>query len=354
MKELRQKKEKYRVAICGHFGGNKDFYDGQTIKTRTIADCLKKEFGAEYITCIDTYGGIIRAPFYLLQLVARLRNSENIIILPAQNGVKVLVPFLMIFNKFFHKKIHYVVIGGWLPALLEKYVGLIDIMQKIDYIYVETSTMRDQLKDKGFDNVLILPNFKDLEVCKENQLEYVHQEPYKICTFSRIMKNKGIEDIVAAVDLVNKTLKRCVYRIDVYGKIDEKYKDEFRLLQEQNRDFLCYKGIVAPNKSVTVLKNYFFLAFPTRFFTEGIPGTIIDAYAAGIPVVSAKWESFSDLIDEGLSGFGYSMGNDKELVSLLMKIEKNPECILNMKRYCLNKANLYIPEAALEILSEKL
>jgi hypothetical protein len=60
-----------------------------------------------------------------------------------------------------------------------------------------------------------------------------------------------------------------------------------------------------------VLKDYFALLFPTHFYTEGIPGTVIDAYAAGIPVISAKWESYSDVIDEGVTGIGYKDGAER-------------------------------------------
>ena len=352
---MRKRKDiKYVATICGHFGGNKNFYDGQTVKTQTIATCLKDEFGAKNITCVDTYGGIKRAPLYISQLIDRFICSNNIIILPAQNGIKLLAPLLVLINRLFHKKIHYIVIGGWLPELLDKDIRLSSCLKKFDFIYVETSIMKNRLEDKGFNNIVLLTNFKDLEILNENELIYEHQEPYSLCTFSRVMEKKGIEDIIVAVDLVNRKLNRIAYKLDIYGQIDVPYENQFQLLMEQNKDFVTYKGVVAPNKSVYILREYFFLAFPTKFFTEGIPGTIIDAYAAGVPVVSSKWESFADLVEDGLSGIGYSMGNIDELVSILVKIAKKPELILNMKKYCLQKAKLYTPEIILAILKEKL
>lgn len=347
MKELNNR---YKVAVCGHFGGKRNFFDGQTIKTKNIADCLEKEFGSKFIARIDTFGGKKRILIYLGQLLGCLKKSDNVIILPAQNGIRILAPFLAFFNRFFHKKLHYAVIGGWLPSFLEQHTALSDTLMKFDYIYVETSTMKTNLELKGFSNVLILPNFKDLEICNEYDLCRSHKEPYRICIFSRITKNKGIEDIAVAIDFINKKLNRCVYKLDIYGSVEQEYKNDFQDLQERYKNFVCYKGVVAPNKSSTVLKNYFFLAFPTRFYTEGIPGTIIDAYSAGIPVVSAKWESYSDVVDEGLSGFGYSMGNNEELISILLKIVNDPDCILNMKEYCLKKAKDYTPDAAFAIL----
>ena len=97
------------------------------------------------------------------------------------------------------------------------------------------------------------------------------------------------------------------------------------------------------DKSVEVLKDYFLLVFPTLFYTEGIPGTILDAYAAGIPVLASKWECFNDVIDDGETGIGYEFANIKELIKSLELIYENPKIIINMKKSCIEKANQYLP-----------
>lgn len=65
--------------------------------------------------------------------------------------------------------------------------------------------------------------------------------------------------------------------------------------------------------------------FPTLFYTEGIPGTIIDAYAAGLPVISSKWESYGDVIEDNVTGIGYEFGSDDALVEVLEMIKSNPQ-----------------------------
>ena len=46
-----------KVGICGHYGMNKPFFDGQTVKTKIITSQIEKEIGKENVLCIDTYGG---------------------------------------------------------------------------------------------------------------------------------------------------------------------------------------------------------------------------------------------------------------------------------------------------------
>ena len=103
-----------------------------------------------------------------------------------------------------------------------------------------------------------------------------------------------------------------------------------------------------------MLKNYYALLFPTRFFTEGIPGTVIDAYAAGVPVVSARWESFADIIDDGVTGIGYTIENTDELIALLENVSSFTQLIDSMRKNCLIKAAEYLPKNALNILVERM
>ena len=63
-----------------------------------------------------------------------MKNSQNMIILPAQNGVKVFVPLFLIINKFYKRKIFYVVIGGWLPGLIKNKQVLIRKLRMLNRI----------------------------------------------------------------------------------------------------------------------------------------------------------------------------------------------------------------------------
>lgn len=235
-------------------------------------------------------------------------------------------------------------IGGWLPEFLKRKPFLGKSLKKFDGIYVETSTMKQALELQSFRNVFILPNCKELDVLKEEELVYSYAEPLRLCTFSRVMKEKGIEDAVNAVIEANGRLGRNVFSLDIYGQIDNDYRDEFAGIQQQFPKYITYKGVVPFDKSVEVLKDYYALLFPTRFYTEGIPGTIIDAYASGIPVISSKWESFSDVIEDKKTGLGYEFGNKEDLIRVLEDIVNAPELIIQMKRICLCKAKQFMPK----------
>lgn len=346
---------KSKICVIGHLAKGLNLLDGQTVKTKIVTEELQNRFGEEQVLTVDTYGGrktLFKSP---IQTFRALKKSENVIIFPAHNGLRVYAPLLSFQKRFFKgRKIHYVVIGGWLPRFLKKRRYLAARLKKFDGIYVETSTMKKALEEKGFSNVYVMPNCKNLTVLSPDQLVYPASAPYKLCTFSRVMKEKGIETAVNAVKLVNESLGYQAFSLDIYGQVDSTQTEWFDNLQKNLPDYMRYCGCVDADKSVEVLREYFALLFPTHFYTEGIPGTIIDAYAAGIPVISARWESFSDVVDEGVTGIGYNFDDTEQFQKLLFDIAKNPETINSIKKNCLKKAQEYTPLTAIQVLVDQI
>ena len=293
------------VGICGHYGGGKVFLDGQTVKTKTITAELKKHFGDDEVLTVDTYGGARKIFKHLTQLRRLTAECENVIILPAHNGIRIFAPFLTFINRFYRHRLHYVVIGGWLPKLLSKHHSLVSKLKQFDCIYVETSGMAKKLEAMGFDNITVMKNCNDLQILSSKNLKTEFEEPYPLCTFSRVNKEKGIEDAVEAVENVNRVLGRTVFSLDIYGQIEETYQERFQSIQELFPEYIRYSGCVPFEQTTDVLRSYYAMIFPTHYFTEGIPGSVIDAYASGVPVISARWENFQDIIQENVTGFGF-------------------------------------------------
>lgn len=344
-----------KVAVIGHFGEGACLLNGQTVKTKIITEELQNQLGKSQVLKIDTHGGwktLLKAPF---QVFYALFRSKNVIILPAQNGLRVFAPLLWGHRLLFRsRKLHYVVIGGWLPQFVSKRRWLENTLKQFDGIYVETNTMKTALEDQGFGNVYVMPNCKKLKILTKEELVYPTGVPYKLCTFSRVMKEKGIETAVNAVKKVNEQLGYTAYTLDIYGQIDSAQTEWFEAVKSKFPVYVRYCGCVDPQQSVKVLRDYFALVFATHFYTEGIPGTIIDAYAAGIPVICARWESYADVIDEGATGLGYDLDCDWQLEAVLLEAVRKPENLICLKENCIYKAKRYTSEIGALILMERI
>jgi glycosyltransferase involved in cell wall biosynthesis len=346
---------KKTVSVIGHFAEGLNLSNGQTIKTRIVTDALKETLGEKEIGVFDTHGGkltLLKAPF---QCLSALSKARNVIILPAHNGIRVYAPLLRWLRPLFKKRrLHYVVIGGWLPEFLKKRKGLKKALLRFDGIYVETSFMKKALEEQGFSNVYVMPNFKDLPALKEQDLVYPSLFPLRLCTFSRVNAKKGIEDAVEAVKAINEKEGYAVYSLDIYGSIDAGQEEWFESLKKEFPDYIHYCGAVPYEESVAVLKDYYALLFPTHYFTEGIPGTIIDAYASGVPVIASKWQNYCDIVDEGKTGISYPFEEKDGLKRVLTDIMHEPKALLDMRQNCLLKAKDYSPDKAIKVLDDAL
>ncbi|WP_308270624.1 glycosyltransferase [Prevotella sp.] len=341
-----------RICVCGAFRLWDVPKGGQEVKTCILADTLETKYGKIYRIDTLAKNSRIKMPF---QLLLAMITCTDVVILPAHNGLVVLSKLLSKLNKLFHRRLHYSVIGGWLQDLLPNHPDVMKALHDFTGIYVETKTMMDALQKLGFTNVYVVPNCKPLSIIKKNDLDTSYSEPYKLVTFSRVTEKKGIGTAANSVMKLNKKYGRKVFTLDIYGPVDPGEDESwFAELRKSFTDAITYRGNAPFDKSVEILSGYFALLFPTQYFTEGIPGTIIDAYAAGVPVIASKWKSFADVVEEGITGLGYDFNTTTDLEKIMEKIITDPSIITNLKQGCVRKANDFLPQNAIKPLIDRI
>lgn len=339
------------ICMIGAFDFTRKDTGGQPVKTRELYDGLCRRYGADKILYVETRQWKKHIFRMLWQLLKNVPKADVLVMLPAHNGLKVF-SWLLQALKNKKAKLFYDVIGGWLPTVAQNDPKLLRALQKFDGIWVETSSMANTLRELGLTRVTVVPNFKTLTALKPEQLEMPATEPCRLATFSRVVEEKGITDAIETVAKVNAQLERTAYILDIYGPVAPQYTETFEQLQQQFGEFVTYKGVADPSESVQILKDYYALLFPTKFYTEGIPGTIIDAYCAGVPVITARWLNHADVFDEGVTGRGYSFGKIEELEQLLLELAENPGKLTAMKTNCLQKAEQYMPQTVIEQIAK--
>ena len=340
-----------KVAIIGHFGADKNFLDGQTIKTKVLYKELSDK--GVYVKKVDTYYRSHNVIKLICDLFIAIITCKHIIILVAENGMKKMFPILYFCSKFLRKKIYHAVIGASLAQRVMTYKNFKKYLNSFCANWCETKGLVKKLQQLGVSNAELLYNCKRLNPVSENALVKNEGEPYRLCMFSRVMKEKGIEDGVIAVKSINEKCGRVVYILDIYGQVDSKQKEWFEKVQREFPPYIRYCGVIPYDESVDVLKNYFALLFPTRYWTEGVPGTIIDAYAAGLPVIASKWENFDNIIDE-TTGIGYEFNNVDDLIDVLDYIKANPDYIEERKKDCIEKYKQFSPEVIIDQILKKM
>lgn len=330
-----------KIAIIGHYGGNNNFTDGQTVKTKEISNYLEKYYNIK-VEKFDTYGINKKLLCLIPKIKKIIKNNEVIILIVSRRGYKVIAPIITILNKKYNKKIFDIVIGGTRFNIYNKSNFYRKVANQFNTIFVETNNMIKEYKKRNIYNVKLLTNFKNLKLYDVPKFE--KKENIKLCTFCRVIYEKGIEDAINAVKLANKNSKRDIFSLDIYGKIDKNYEKKFYKIMSDTPEFINYKGMVDSSFSSNILSKYDYMLFLTFWNGEGFPGTIIDAFFSNLPVIATDWNCNFEILKDKYTGFKVKINDIESVSKILIKIYREQEKYFIMRTNCYNEAIKYLPD----------
>ena len=249
------KRKNKKIGIIGHFGGKENILDGQTIKTKILHEELSKAIDWE-IMKVDTYYKKKNPVKLLIDTFKCLFSTKDIIVLLSGNGMKFYFPILSFFAQKFHTNIYHDVIGGNLDVYVSKYPKFKKYLNSFQINWVETAGMKGRLEKQGIENCEVMPNFKRLSIASIDISKQKFSEPYRFCIFSRVMREKGIEDAIDAIESINEEAGKEICSLDIYGRIDDGYVERFEKVLKQVTNAIQYKGMVPYDKSVDAIKDY--------------------------------------------------------------------------------------------------
>ena len=73
-------------------------------------------------------------------------------------------------------------------------------------------------------------------------------------------------------------------------------------------------GRVPPRDVLASMKGAQMLIFPSEWY-EGLPMTLIEAFACGLPVVASRLGAMAELVDEGHTGLLFRTGDPEDLAA---------------------------------------
>lgn len=172
-------------------------------------------------------------------------------------------------------------------------------------------------------------------------------EPLKYVFLSRISEEKGIFECIDVIKRINRDSVKC--ELDIYGKIDSIIEERFFRAIDGDSS-IRYKGIVQPQDAAAVLKPYYMLIFPTRYEGEGFPGAVIDAFAAGIPLLSSKFANYKDMLKDGYDSILFEFQDYGDMYRKMLFTIHNREIIERMRSNSCRNISKYEPEKEIEVI----
>lgn len=339
-----------KAAVIGVYGEGPDFTTGQAVKCMELIRWLQKRYGTEQVQIVNSYRWKRHPVRLFLAVIRAFRTCGRVIIMPAPHGVKVFVPMSYHLKRLFHRQVHYVVIGGWLADMLAGRPKMRRYVSAFDGVYAETRSMVLDLQDLGLENVVYMPNFRKLEEIVPKNASRI--PPVRVCTYSRVVKEKGIEDAVDIVRMANDKLGGSIFLLDIYGKVEKDFEAELAELVEKNKDFVQYCGVKNAEEGIKTLSPYFALLFPTYYEGEGLAGTVLDAFASETPVIANDWKYIREIITHEENGLIYPFRNLESAAEELCRLFSDEKLYLQIQNGCFFSARRYSTDIVLTKFAE--
>ncbi len=334
-----------RIGFIGRIDPDETMVDGQTVKTRTLYRYMVRRFGASNIRAVDTLDYHHQGGRVVRELIRCLHACDDVVVLLSSGGRRALFPILWLASSVLGVRIYHDLIGGSLADDVEADASgrLVRYLNSFEVNWVETRALADRLRALGVRNVSHLPNFKDVDDVDVDPTA-PRERPRRLCTLSRVTPEKGIDNAVRAVAAINGDGPPAV-TLDVFGPIEPSYEEHFRRLVD-SVPHVRYAGRVPPERAAAAVSGHFALIFPTEWTGEGVPGTIIDAMHAGLPVVASRWRYYCEMLQDGVTGLSYDFDRPELLEATIRELLALPEArIVSMRRALLERARAYTPEA---------
>lgn len=332
----------------------KFYFDGERNKSKDVLNSLKRKYGNN-CSIVDLSKNQYLQVLKLIFLVI-FKKYKFIFVSKCLVGGSKAIRFINKFaNKWNRKNVVFYIIGNGSNGFDDKTIYYEDV-KKAKHLIVESPLVEKEmiergLKDKG--SISIFPCIKPNYDLKPTKVTYP-KDTLKLIYFSRVTELKGLMDAIKVVISLNESNKKTLFELDIAGGSGAEKKEQEFLKQivdiSSKKDYINYLGLnlrIEGKNSYERLQTYDLHIFPSKFYQECAPGSIIDMFIAGVPTLSSTFPSSVYLMNKNDSYF-FEMNNEKDLENKLMDIYKNQEA-LNEKRVKTNKnAQLFTEDKFIE------
>jgi len=217
------------------------------------------------------------------------------------------------------------------------------LVNDADAIIALTEDMKSRLQKFAHRNIYVIPNGIDLkkfENLSRDNIQHTLQtkkgEQFLIFV-GRLRPEKGMQYLIEAMRLIRN--KRSSVRLIIVGEGPEEYGLK-RLVEQLNLEHcVTFMGNV-PNEKVP---KYMAIAdvFILPSLSEGLPIALLEAMAAGLPIIATRVGGIPCVLEDGKNGLLVNPGSSSDLAEKILMLMRSPELMKKMSEANREKSRSY-------------
>ena len=135
----------------------------------------------------------------------------------------------------------------------------------------------------------------------------------------RVMKDKGIEELLQAIRLVRQEAENANVHVDIVGGCEEDYLEKLHIAEAEGD--ITYHG--SQPDVHPFYENCHCVVLPS--YHEGTSNVLLEASSTGRPVITTRVPGCQEVFDEGITGFGCDVRSAESLAAAMKLFIKLPQ-----------------------------
>jgi glycosyltransferase involved in cell wall biosynthesis len=330
-----------RILMVGPHRRPKRVFGGDVVSFELLIDCLKKRNDV-LVNSVSTLRPkrnfllrFISSFITLIKLLIQIPRHDIVVLFVQNNSFVQVLRVVSNLCRFFHKPLIVRKFGGIShlerdggKKVTDKIAKRINQLLKNIVLYIPETLYATNEALKHNITTLWIPGYRHLP---HNSNFKIKKSCQKFVYIGRVIPEKGIREIIATAPLLND----CV-SIDIFGQLDNGMtKEEFN--EAKN---IQYRGSLSPEHVFETLNKYDAYVFPTYWGGEGHPGSLIEAFACGLPAVTTNQPYIYEIANEDNSVI-VKIKDVKSLAEGINKLVTDPELFHRLSIQAKNKSYLF-------------
>jgi len=173
------------------------------------------------------------------------------------------------------------------------------------------------------EKIFVVPNGADYFFDVEKN-EIFCDDKIKILFLSNLRKEKGLFDFLLAIPEIAKFNKNLEFIISGDWR-DNETKIEFdKFVREYPNLPIIFTGPVSGKSKFDLLASSDIFVLPTYYPAEGHPWVIVEAMAAGLPIITTNQGAITESVKDGINGFIVEKRNPYQIAEKIRFLIEHP------------------------------
>jgi glycosyltransferase involved in cell wall biosynthesis len=198
-------------------------------------------------------------------------------------------------------------------------------LKRFDRVYPLSPALFEHLRQNKFDplKLQLILNAVDLSGFEFHFNTRQVADPFSLLFVGRLCRPKGIFDLLQAFAKVNFIAPAC---LSIVG--DGPDRQELEQLSHTLGVADKVRFVGAVTSIAPLLKESHGLVLPS--YSEGIPRVVMEAFAAGVPVIGTAIPGVKQLVEDGVTGLLVPVADHDALARALEQLHEQPEAARRM------------------------